>query len=52
MCKSMTDPLNRTTSFEYDAVGRITRQVLPNGKQISFTYDANGNITTLTPPGH
>ncbi len=44
------DPLNRKTSFEYDPVGRVTKQTLPNGKVIAFNYDANGNVTNLTPP--
>ncbi len=46
-----TDPLNRIQQFEYDAMGRVTRQVLSNGKEINYTYDANGNMTSLTPPG-
>jgi RHS repeat-associated protein len=33
-----------------DPVGRVTRQILPGGKQISFAYDSNGNMTKLVPP--
>ncbi len=44
------DPLNRKTSFDYDPVGRVIKQTLPNGKAIAFNYDANGNVTNLTPP--
>jgi YD repeat-containing protein len=47
----ITDPLGRQTRFEYDPVGRVTRQILPGGKQISFSYDPNGNMTKLVPPG-
>ena len=47
----VTDPLNRQTSFEYDAIGRVTKQILPGGRQINFSYDPNGNMTKLTPPG-
>jgi RHS repeat-associated protein len=45
------DPLNRRTSYQYDTVGRLLKQVLPGGREISFSYDANGNMTSLTPPG-
>jgi RHS repeat-associated protein len=49
--KSVTDPLGRTDSTRYDSVGRVTRQVLSNGKEILYSYDANGNLTSITPPG-
>jgi RHS repeat-associated protein len=45
-----TDPIQRVSRFEYDSVGRITKQVLPDNHEILYTYDANGNLTTLTPP--
>ena len=45
-----TDPMRRTSRFEYDSVGRITNQALPDNNKILYTYDANGNLTTLTPP--
>ncbi|MEW5885007.1 MAG: RHS repeat protein, partial [Armatimonadota bacterium] len=47
---SITDPLGRTTSFERDLAGRVTRQVLPDGREILTSYDANGNVTGVTPP--
>lgn len=47
----VTNPLGRQTRFEYDPVGRVTRQILPGGKEISFAYDPNGNMIGLTPPG-
>jgi RHS repeat-associated protein len=48
---SLTDPLERTTNFEYDAVGRVTRQTYPDNRFVDFTYDPEGNLRTLTPPG-
>jgi len=42
---SVTDPLNRTTSFQYDANGRLTRTTLPEGNYTQLTYDARGNVT-------
>jgi YD repeat-containing protein len=47
----ITDPLNRTASLSHDTVGRVTRQVLADGREILYAYDANGNLLSLTPPG-
>ena len=49
--ESITDALDRSTGFEYDAVGRITRQQHHDGRSIAYSYDANGNLTSITPPG-
>lgn len=45
------DGLGRETRFEYDAAGRRTRQILPNGDEIGYTYDDDGNIASVTPQG-
>jgi YD repeat-containing protein len=29
----------------------VTRQVLPDAREILYAYDANGNLSSLTPPG-
>ncbi|NIJ20938.1 RHS repeat-associated protein [Sphingomonas naasensis] len=42
---SMTDPLSRTTSWQYDANGRLTRTTLPEGNYTQITYDGRGNVT-------
>jgi len=49
--QSITDAQSQVTSFEYDAVGRVTKQTLPDSQVINYVYDANGNLTSLTPPG-
>ncbi|MFN0095956.1 MAG: PKD domain-containing protein [Dehalococcoidia bacterium] len=49
--ETVTDALGRTVTFEYDAAGRVTKQLLPGAREVLFTYDANGNLKTLTPPG-
>ena len=49
--QSITNAENQITYFEYDAVGRVTKQILPDTREILYTYDANGNLTSLTPPG-
>jgi RHS repeat-associated protein len=47
---TVTDPLNRATTFDYDLAGRITKQVLPGNREILFGYDPNGNLSSVTPP--
>ena len=49
--QSVTDALGRSVNFERDAIGRVSRQTLPDGRSIGFSYDANGNLESLTPPG-
>ena len=49
--RSITNAENQITQFEYDAVGRVTKQILPDDREILYSYDANGNIISLTPPG-
>lgn len=49
--ETITNAENQTTTFEYDAVGRVTKQTLADLREINYTYDANGNLTSLTPPG-
>ena len=48
---SLTDALQRTTSFEHDLAGRIIKQILPDGREVNYAYDPNGNLISLTPPG-
>ncbi|MEO5371598.1 MAG: hypothetical protein H7833_16130 [Magnetococcus sp. DMHC-1] len=48
---SISDPLGRQTRYERDPVGRVVRQVLPDGREIRSYYDSNGNRTALFPPG-
>ncbi len=48
--QTVTDPLSQTTRFEYDPVGRVTKQIAPDGREATFTYDPNGNVDSITPP--
>ncbi|HEX8169272.1 MAG TPA: RHS repeat-associated core domain-containing protein [Thermoanaerobaculia bacterium] len=48
---SMTDALHRTTSFEYDNAGRVTKEILSDLREITFSYDPAGNLLSVTPPG-
>ncbi len=48
--ETVTDPLGRTVRFERDPVGRVTKQILPDLREIGFSYDPNGNVTQVTPP--
>ena len=49
--KNITDPMQRTVTFEYDLAGKVKKQILPDLKEILYDYDANGNVTSITPPG-
>ena len=49
--QTITDPLTRNMVYEYDPVGRVTRQTLPDGRFIDYSYNANGDLSTLMPPG-
>ena len=45
---NQVDALNRTNKFEYDAMGRRTRQTLPGLQSAAFGYDVAGNQTRIT----
>jgi RHS repeat-associated protein len=47
---TVTDPLNLTAGFSYDADGHPLQLTLPDGRFMMYTYDANGNLTSVTPP--
>lgn len=49
--ESITDAENQVTRFEYDALGRVTKQILPDLREVGYSYDDNGNLASLTPPG-
>jgi RHS repeat-associated protein len=42
---SVTDPLSRTTEFQYDGNGRLKRVTQPEDDYVELTYDARGNVT-------
>ncbi|MEW6096418.1 MAG: hypothetical protein AB1567_07835, partial [bacterium] len=43
----MTDKDNRVTSYEYDAVYRLTKVVYPHGTETTYTYDPVGNRLSM-----
>src|SRR4029450_12983911 len=43
-----TNANGRTTRFEYDAMNRIIKRVMPLGMSELFTYDQIGNVATQT----
>jgi YD repeat-containing protein len=40
---SAPNVLAGVTSYTYDALGRVTQALYPNGSQVNFQYDAAGN---------
>jgi len=45
---SQTDANGHATWFEYDALGRQTARILPDGSREEMAYDASGNLDTRT----
>jgi len=45
---ALTDPLGRTTRYEYDSLNRLTRITDARGGVTAFTYDPNGNLLSVT----
>ncbi len=42
--RTMTDPYNRTTQWDYDSLGRVTRITQPEQNYTQMTYDDRGNV--------
>ncbi len=47
---ALTGPLGGTTTFSYDAAGRVVSTVLPDGAAVSYERDARGNVSALVTP--
>jgi RHS repeat-associated protein len=47
---TVTDPLNRTTTYGYDARGALTSITDPLNHQTTLTYNAEGQPLTVTDP--
>jgi RHS repeat-associated protein len=47
---SITDALNRTTTYAYDSNENLTSQTDALGNTTSYTYDTNGNQTSIKDP--
>ncbi|MBV8685761.1 MAG: RHS repeat-associated core domain-containing protein [Alphaproteobacteria bacterium] len=45
---SITDPLSRTTAYQYDSSGRLTRATAPEGNYTDYAYDSRGNVTQVS----
>ncbi len=49
--KTMTDALNRLTTYQYDSAGRKIKEIRPDNKFITFNYDHYGYLSSVTDPG-
>ncbi|MGB5052364.1 MAG: RHS repeat-associated core domain-containing protein, partial [Caldilineaceae bacterium] len=47
---AQSDGTGRTTLYENDAAGRVTRAQLPGGQSYRYAYDANGRLVSVTMP--
>jgi RHS repeat-associated protein len=47
---SITDPMARVTTFEYDNRNRKIARHVPGGRTTRWAYDAVGNVTQVTNP--
>ncbi|MES2768690.1 MAG: RHS repeat-associated core domain-containing protein [Bdellovibrionota bacterium] len=48
--KTVTNALNQSTNYVYDATERLIKIRLPDLREINYTYDGNRNLTSITPP--
>jgi RHS repeat-associated protein len=44
----VTDPMDRTAHYDYDAAGNLTSVTEPSGDKTTATYDALGDVTAIT----
>lgn len=42
-----TNSLSQTTTYGYDANGRVDEVIYPDGRSSEYSYDARGNVTEL-----
>ncbi|GAA0998349.1 hypothetical protein GCM10009555_097450 [Acrocarpospora macrocephala] len=45
---SHTDPLGKTTTYDYDGQGRLVETTYPDGGTVALTYTAAGQVATST----
>ncbi len=50
--QSRTDALGRTTAYDYNDEGDISRVSLPGGYSLAYDYNEHGQLTRLTAPGN
>ncbi|MFC1602923.1 putative Ig domain-containing protein [Pseudomonadota bacterium] len=48
--ETVTDPAGRVVKYNYDQVGHVVRETLPDLREIAYGYDENSNLISLTPP--
>lgn len=45
---SITDPRQKTTDLDYDALGELTTVTDPTGRTTTYTYNSAGQVTSVT----
>ncbi len=51
-CIASTDGEGRSTQRQLDPLGRVTKQILPDGTPLHFTYDEASNLIAYHLPGN
>ncbi|MBU6997271.1 MAG: exo-alpha-sialidase, partial [Theionarchaea archaeon] len=44
---SITDPKGLVSTYEYDAIGRVTKKIYPDSTEVEAIYDDQNNTTTI-----
>lgn len=50
LLSSITDPLQNTWSYRYDANGRMAQKTDPSGNATSYTYNSSGMLSQVSDP--
>jgi RHS repeat-associated protein len=50
LLKSVTNPRTKTSSYDYDSSGNLTKITSPLGLKTTFGYDSSGRMTSMRDP--
>jgi RHS repeat-associated protein len=47
---SITNTMNEKTIYQYNSMGKLSSQVMHDGRSVAYGYDLNGNLASITTP--